>query len=62
MMCVVTQHHELSTEHPDVVKRLLAVLAEENSTIFDPGPAIPNDPRCCSVAMANGGFVGPWLL
>ena len=56
-----TEHHEISAEHPEVLQRLLAVLAAENASIYDPGPPIPDDPRCCSQAAANGGFVGPWL-
>ena len=49
----VQEHKEISTSHPDILARMFAVLVAENKTIYDPGPAIPDDPRYCSCTHAD---------
>ena len=55
-----TEHHEIGAQQPQRVQQMLRILAEENRTLYLP-PVVPDDPRCCTVAMAQGGFIGPFL-
>ena len=36
-----TEHEEIGAQHPEIMARMLAALAAENATIYDPGPAVP---------------------
>lgn len=54
-----SESHEVSAQHPDIVKKMLASLNEEAKTIYKAKHT--NDPKCDSTAWGRyHGFYGPW--
>lgn len=56
-----TEHVNLASVFPDVLKELGGRLAVLQGGVFDPDRGTP-DPRACNVSMGRwGSFVGPFL-
>jgi hypothetical protein len=55
-----TEHHDLATIKPQLVKSMLATFMEYN-TQFHPGPPQGSDhDGYCAAAASNEGFMSPW--
>jgi len=56
----VTEKHECSADHPDLIVQLKAELEEQAKGIWS--TSHPNDPECKKTAWSKyKGFYGPWL-
>ena len=57
----VTEHHDVSASHPEIVESLLSRMEEVQRTVFDPDRGLRDLQGACKSLEDNGGFWSPWL-
>ena len=56
-----SETNDLASVYPHIVAELRARIREAQATVYNPTRGPPDDHLFCKQAIANGGFIGPFL-